>query len=297
VQQKPAFVFERLNNAHSFDNTPSQSPNLYIALKAGQFESFWQVLIMILGIDEVGRGCLAGGVSVGGVLIPVEYPERTYKNLIKSSGLEVAKEIYQEFLEFREVYDSKILSQAKREQVYDLVIKKKLAHLVLSASAGLIDQFSLGVCLGHLVFLICLVLSRQTKVIGYPKIIIDGQLKPSVELNKELLKFLILENDLKELSVQNELEICESFLKKELPFLKIFYQNKADSKFLAVAIASCVAKVQRDWAMVLLDKEIPGYFWNRNKGYGTLEHRKAIFSKGLSKYHRKSFKLNLEGLG
>ena len=37
--------------------------------------------------------------------------------------------------------------------------------------------------------------------------------------------------------------------------------------------------------------EFPNYKWCKNKGYPTKEHRLAIKSFGVSKHHRKSFKL------
>jgi ribonuclease HII len=39
-----------------------------------------------------------------------------------------------------------------------------------------------------------------------------------------------------------------------------------------------------------LHLEFPNYKWITNKGYGTLEHRKAIEQFGLTPYHRRSFK-------
>jgi len=43
--------------------------------------------------------------------------------------------------------------------------------------------------------------------------------------------------------------------------------------------------------MKQLHHEFPHYNWHNNKGYGTLEHRKAIEKFGLSPYHRKSFNI------
>jgi ribonuclease HII len=33
------------------------------------------------------------------------------------------------------------------------------------------------------------------------------------------------------------------------------------------------------------------YYWNKNKGYGTPEHKSAIETHGLCRYHRKSFNI------
>lgn len=64
---------------------------------------------------------------------------------------------------------------------------------------------------------------------------------------------------------------------------------KGDSKYASIAAASILAKTYRDAYMKKLDKIYPAYHWGANKGYGTLDHRKAIAEIGLCKYHRKSF--------
>mgnify|MGYP001059008115 FL=1 len=66
---------------------------------------------------------------------------------------------------------------------------------------------------------------------------------------------------------------------------------RGDSKYLAIAAASIIAKTYRDKFMRKIHDEFPNYKWFKNKGYPTKEHRLAIKSFGVSKYHRKSFKL------
>ena len=66
---------------------------------------------------------------------------------------------------------------------------------------------------------------------------------------------------------------------------------KGDGKYTAIAAASILAKTYRDEHMQQLHKEFPQYGWDRNKGYGTEIHRKAIFSFGLCRYHRRSFSI------
>ena len=66
---------------------------------------------------------------------------------------------------------------------------------------------------------------------------------------------------------------------------------KGDGKFASIAAASILAKTYRDEYMNLIHKEFPEYGWDKNKGYGTAIHRKAIEQIGLSKYHRKSFNI------
>ncbi|MEO0622020.1 MAG: ribonuclease HII [Pseudomonadota bacterium] len=58
----------------------------------------------------------------------------------------------------------------------------------------------------------------------------------------------------------------------------------------SIAAASIVAKVTRDRIMVELAERHPGYGWERNKGYGTAEHRDALTRLGVTAHHRKSFR-------
>jgi len=62
-----------------------------------------------------------------------------------------------------------------------------------------------------------------------------------------------------------------------------------DSKFIAIASASIVAKVYRDNLMERLEKKYSGYLISKNKGYGNKEHFSNIKEKGISNLHRKSF--------
>jgi len=66
---------------------------------------------------------------------------------------------------------------------------------------------------------------------------------------------------------------------------------KGDSKMLSIAAASVLAKTYRDDYMLKLHNEFPGYNWQKNKGYPTAEHRRAIQKYGVTPYHRITFQL------
>ena len=66
---------------------------------------------------------------------------------------------------------------------------------------------------------------------------------------------------------------------------------KGDGKYLSIAAASVLAKTYRDDFMNKIHEEYPIYNWKKNKGYPTKEHRAAIKKYGITKYHRKTFKL------
>ena len=69
---------------------------------------------------------------------------------------------------------------------------------------------------------------------------------------------------------------------------------KGDGLFLSIAAASILAKTYRDEYMRNLHEIYPSYGWNRNMGYPTLEHRKAVLNLGFSPYHRKTFTVQVK---
>ncbi|CAL67870.1 ribonuclease HII [Christiangramia forsetii] len=77
------------------------------------------------------------------------------------------------------------------------------------------------------------------------------------------------------------------------PYQKIPHECiiKGDGKYMSIAAASILAKTYRDEFMEKIHEEFPDYNWKKNKGYPTKEHRAAIKKYGVTKYHRKSFKL------
>lgn len=66
---------------------------------------------------------------------------------------------------------------------------------------------------------------------------------------------------------------------------------KGDAKYACIAAASVLAKTYRDKLMQKLHLEFPQFDWKNNKGYPTKIHRQSIVNYGITKYHRKSFKL------
>jgi ribonuclease HII len=75
---------------------------------------------------------------------------------------------------------------------------------------------------------------------------------------------------------------------RDIPYTTVI---KGDGKFCSIAAASILAKTHRDEYMEQLSQELPQYFWSKNKGYPTSEHREAIRKHGACIHHRKSFTL------
>lgn len=64
---------------------------------------------------------------------------------------------------------------------------------------------------------------------------------------------------------------------------------KGDAHYYSIAAASILAKVERDNHMAELGKLFPIYGWEKNKGYGTLDHREALLANGPCEHHRTTF--------
>ena len=64
---------------------------------------------------------------------------------------------------------------------------------------------------------------------------------------------------------------------------------KGDQKIASISAASIIAKVTRDKMIFNLSKNFKGYHWDKNYGYGTKQHIKAIKTKGITSHHRKTF--------
>ena len=64
---------------------------------------------------------------------------------------------------------------------------------------------------------------------------------------------------------------------------------KGDQKISSISAASIIAKVARDKMITNLGKRFKGYYLDKNSGYGTKQHLKAIKKLGITKEHRKTF--------
>ena len=116
--------------------------------------------------------------------------------------------------------------------------------------------------------------------------------------NKEIDKINILKASFKamhsaidKLHIQPELLLIDG--NRFTPYKNIPHHCiiKGDGKFASIASASILAKTYRDEYMLQLHKKYPHYGWDKNKGYGTLTHRKAIEEFGVCKHHRMSFNI------
>jgi len=107
---------------------------------------------------------------------------------------------------------------------------------------------------------------------------------------------LAMHNSIENLNTVPEFIIVDG--NKFKPYKSIPHQTiiKGDAKYLSIAAASILAKTNRDAYMEKIHEEFPMYNWKQNKGYPTQEHRDAIKKYGITKYHRKTFRLLPEQL-
>jgi ribonuclease HII len=71
--------------------------------------------------------------------------------------------------------------------------------------------------------------------------------------------------------------------------LHVFCLPKGDQIVPAIALASVIAKVLRDYEMAWLATVYPGYGLEKSKGYGTAEHQRAIAQMGPCEIHHRSY--------
>lgn len=210
----------------------------------------------VIGIDEVGRGALAGPVSVGIALF----------DLRELTDAEVPAGIH----------DSKQLSALSRQNATARVNGWARATAVGSTTPSELDELGMTMALnlaGRRALSDMLMALFGTAVIPLSTmVLLDGKHDwLSAPLTLDCLGIFGPAADL------------------DLPPVRTVI--KGDGSVPVIAAASIVAKVDRDEAMIALAKAHPQYGWESNVGYGTLKHRRGISDFGPSIHHRRSFRL------
>mgnify|MGYP002622027757 CR=1 FL=1 len=216
----------------------------------------------IIGIDEVGRGPLAGPVGVGVAYVPVDF------NWAVLPG----------------VTDSKQLSESRREEIAAAARRLKAAgqlHFEVSmVSAPVIDRIGI-------VSAINLAINRALK---------------RVETKLQITAVNCSNQPYQNLSVEREnwFSVCTVKLDGGLGAPGCYQQQetiiKGDATVPEIGLASIVAKVARDGYMRRLAKRAAytPYQFDTHKGYGTKLHRAAIAEHGVSNQHRQSYCRNIK---
>lgn len=202
-------------------------------------KKIWRKKYLVIGIDEVGRGSLAGPLTIASVC---------YQPTINQ---QVDKE---RFL----IKDSKKISPKKREKLAFWIKKQALIFSIKNISPKTID--------------------RKGVVFAFEKGVLSVVKKIIKKINRQ--KFVVL---------------IDGFLVKKINSVfknKLIFQQalvNGDNRCFSIASASIIAKVYRDQLMIRLSKKYPNYHFDKNKGYGTKEHFKALKIFGLTKIHRRRY--------
>lgn len=166
--------------------------------------------------------------------------------------------------------DSKKLSEKVRFSLKPLLEKNAIAYAVTHIYPEEIDEINI---LNASMKAMQECVLKLNKIPTY--IIVDG--------NRALNAKLGLQSNCGKIFTTQEIDLLKSIPNQSF--------IKGDSKYMSIAAASVLAKTYRDEYMNKIHDEFPQYNWKQNKGYPTIEHREAIRKYGITKYHRKSFKL------
>lgn len=180
----------------------------------------------VAGVDEAGRGPVAGPVTAAAVILPV------------AAVIEGVR-------------DSKLLSERRRESVAEDIRAAAVDFSVAHVANDTIDSVNILNATR-----LAVRMAVESLKIKPGAVLIDG-------------KFLNLKD-----------RTCISIV-------------KGDSTVFSIAAASILAKTARDRLMHSYAEEFPQYSFERNKGYLTAEHLRAIRRHGFSPIHRKSFSVTL----
>ncbi len=194
-------------------------------------EAFWAKYAYVCGIDEVGRGCLAGPVVTAAVVL---FPFCTHP-LLK---------------------DSKILTEKKRIVAAQWILKNSWF------SYGVVDN------------------SEIDRLNIY---------KATQEAMRQAVYGLFSQKIgpwRPELILIDAIPLTIPYLS---PMPEILSFPYGESHSISIAAASILAKVKRDELITRMAKQFPGYAFEEHKGYGTIDHQKALLVKGPSLIHRTTF--------
>lgn len=98
----------------------------------------------------------------------------------------------------------------------------------------------------------------------------------------------VLTDSISDIYTGNEIVYVDHFKINDFKSISVV---RGEDNCRAIALASIIAKVLRDNFMIEISNKYSGYAFDKNKGYGTKEHRLAIKKYGLTDVHRKSFNL------
>lgn len=223
-----------------------------------EYENKYQGLVV--GVDEVGRGCLAGPVVIAMVALP--------------QGCDLP-----------DVTDSKQVPKNKHKEIAEKILQIATYVSIGVATPKEIDKYNINNAIEMAV-------ARAYKQKPTPNVLLlDGN-----NSNRNYLLNYLLERDLLQDLEETVPWYYENNIRITKPETDKITQEtivKGDAKSLSIAAASIIAKAFRDELMQRYENEKPiykHYGWSRNAGYGTREHLEALANYGVTPHHRLTFK-------
>ena len=118
----------------------------------------------------------------------------------------------------------------------------------------------------------------------------SASLKEIEELNILNASLLAMKRAIKKLNKKPSHILIDGNKIPKIKNYNLKYVIKGDEKIPEISAASIIAKVARDRLMKKISKKFNKYEWDKNAGYGTKMHLKAIKKFGVTKHHRKTFR-------
>ncbi len=199
-----------------------------MANSTSNLRPFFQADGIEAGLDEAGRGCLAGPVVAAAVILPKDFYDK-------------------------QLTDSKQLNAKQRQRLIEVIKTHAIDYAIAEVDHSTIDQINI----------------YKASVMAMHRAVEQLKTKPD---------HLLVDGN--------------RFI--SYPFIQHTCIVKGDSLYFSIAAASILAKTYRDEWMKNAAKSYPGYGWERNAGYPTIEHRKAVLSLGPTEIHRKTFRVEIK---
>ena len=117
----------------------------------------------------------------------------------------------------------------------------------------------------------------------------SASLKEIENINIFNASLLAMKRSIKKLRIKPSITLIDGNKLPEVRGYKLKSVIKGDQKISEISAASIIAKVARDRLIGKMSKKFKKYCWDRNAGYGTKQHLKAIKKFGITKHHRKTF--------
>ena len=225
----------------------------------------------LVGVDEAGRGALAGPVVAGAVCTGNSFYESTCGRW-----------------QYGRIDDSKKLTPGRREYLYtEIMALKREGELLVGVGEADVKEIEQE----NIVGATRLAMRRAVDALALERGRFSGLREREGDRSGLLRGLSRSDGESSENDRRSGPTVRLLIDGRPLPAFPYRHEGivRGDGKSLVIAMASIVAKVHRDSLMRRLDGEFPLYAFAEHKGYGTAKHRAAILENGPSLVHRATF--------